>query len=111
MRNDQIWPFPRAAMPPLPGPLRLTPSFPFVGRARELAALREVLPRGGDDGTRSAPLGGEAGGGTAPGSWGGGRGPARAASSASSPTRRHPRGRSCSTAPATPSYGLRTHPW
>src|SRR3954471_5404992 len=50
-------------MPPLPGPLRLTPSFPFVGRARELAALRELLPRGDDDGTRVALIGGEAGAG------------------------------------------------
>src|SRR4051812_45362249 len=49
-------------MPPLPGPLRLAPSFPFVGRARELATLRELLPRD-DDATRVALIGGEAGDG------------------------------------------------
>ena len=50
-------------MPQLPGPLRLTPSFPFVGRARELEALRALLPREEDDGTRVALLSGEAGAG------------------------------------------------
>src|SRR3954470_16887458 len=55
---------PRAcAMPQLPGPLRLTPSFPFVGRARELAALRALLPCGDDDETHVALLSGEAGAG------------------------------------------------
>ena len=50
-------------MPQVPGPLRLTPSFPFVGRARELAALRALLPYGEDDETRVALLSGEAGAG------------------------------------------------
>jgi DNA-binding CsgD family transcriptional regulator/tetratricopeptide (TPR) repeat protein len=47
----------------LPGPLRLTPSFPFVGRTRELSALRALLPTGDDDQTRIALLSGEAGAG------------------------------------------------
>jgi len=85
-------------MPPLPGPLRLIPSFPFVGRARELATLRELLPRGDDDGTRVALIGGEAGAGKS-------RLVRELAHEAAS------EGRSSSTAPATPSYGLRTHPW
>ena len=50
-------------MPPLPGPLRLTPSVPFVGRARELEALRALLPFGDEDETRVALLTGEAGAG------------------------------------------------
>src|SRR5690349_24062474 len=60
MRSDYS---PGIAMPQLPGPLRLTPSFPFVGRARELEALRALLPRDEDDGTRVALLSGEAGAG------------------------------------------------
>jgi DNA-binding CsgD family transcriptional regulator len=47
----------------LPGSLRLTPSFPFVGRPRELALLRSLLPRAGGEGRRVALLGGEAGSG------------------------------------------------
>ena len=85
-----------ASMPKLPGPLRLTPSFPFAGRARELATLRALIPRARRRGAavragrRRGRLGQE---------------PARA--------RVRPRGgrataRSCSTAPATRSCGART---
>jgi predicted ATPase len=53
-----------AANPPgLPGPLRLKPSFPFVGRARELATLRALLPAAEGDGGRVALLAGEPGSG------------------------------------------------
>src|SRR3954463_3892098 len=47
----------------LPGPLRLTPSFPFAGRSRELATLRELIPSPGGEGLRFALVGGEAGSG------------------------------------------------
>src|SRR4051812_34777415 len=47
----------------VPGSLRLTPAFPFVGRATELALLRSLLPRGDGDGRRVALLGGEPGSG------------------------------------------------
>jgi predicted ATPase len=47
----------------LPRPLRLTPSFPFVGRSRELAALRTLLSDAGSEGGRVALLSGEAGSG------------------------------------------------
>jgi DNA-binding CsgD family transcriptional regulator len=47
----------------LPGQLRLTPSFPFAGRARELAALRALIPTRNGDGLRLALVGGEAGSG------------------------------------------------
>jgi DNA-binding CsgD family transcriptional regulator/tetratricopeptide (TPR) repeat protein len=47
----------------LPGPLRLTPSFPFAGRSRELATLRALLPRAAGEGRRIALIGGEAGSG------------------------------------------------
>jgi DNA-binding CsgD family transcriptional regulator/tetratricopeptide (TPR) repeat protein len=50
-------------MPKLPGPLRLTPSFPFAGRERELATLRSLIPHAEDDGLRFALVGGEAGSG------------------------------------------------
>jgi DNA-binding CsgD family transcriptional regulator/tetratricopeptide (TPR) repeat protein len=50
-------------MPKLPGPLRLTPSFPFAGRSRELATLRPLIPRDDGDGLRFALVGGEAGSG------------------------------------------------
>jgi DNA-binding CsgD family transcriptional regulator len=51
-------------MPGLPGPLRLTPSFPFAGRARELRALSALVPREQhDEGLRVALIGGEAGSG------------------------------------------------
>jgi DNA-binding CsgD family transcriptional regulator len=48
---------------PLPGPFRLTPSFPFAGRSRELAALRALVPRSEGEGRRAALLAGEAGSG------------------------------------------------
>ena len=47
----------------LPGPLRLTPSFPFAGRTRELATLRALIPRANGEGLRFALIGGEAGSG------------------------------------------------
>jgi DNA-binding CsgD family transcriptional regulator len=47
----------------LPGQLRLTPSFPFAGRARELATLRTLIPTEDGDGLRLALVGGEAGSG------------------------------------------------
>ena len=47
----------------LPGQLRLTPSFPFAGRSRELAALRALIPRAGGEGLRIGLVGGEAGSG------------------------------------------------
>jgi DNA-binding CsgD family transcriptional regulator/tetratricopeptide (TPR) repeat protein len=50
-------------MPKLPGPLRLTPSFPFAGRSRELATLRALIPRVEGEGLRFALIGGEAGSG------------------------------------------------
>ncbi|HET7427400.1 MAG TPA: AAA family ATPase, partial [Gemmatimonadales bacterium] len=50
-------------MAPLPGPLRLSPSFRFVGRSRELALLRSLLPGSGDEGGRVAVLTGESGSG------------------------------------------------
>ena len=49
-------------MSKLPGTLRLTPSFPFAGRSRELGLLRTMS--GGDgDGLRFVLIGGEAGSG------------------------------------------------
>jgi len=50
-------------MSDLPGPLRLTSSFPFVGRSAELGRLRALLAEAGDEGTRVALLGGEPGSG------------------------------------------------
>jgi DNA-binding CsgD family transcriptional regulator len=50
-------------MPPLPGPLRLKPPFPFAGRSRELETLRALVPRAAEDGVRFALVGGEAGSG------------------------------------------------
>ena len=47
----------------LPGPLRLAPSFPFVGRPRELATLRALMPWAPSEGRRIALVGGEAGSG------------------------------------------------
>ncbi len=47
----------------LPGALRLTPSFPFAGRSRELATLRALLPRAEGEGRRIALVGGEPGSG------------------------------------------------
>ena len=50
-------------MPQLPSPLRLTPSFPFVGRPRELALLRTLLPRVDSESRRIVLIGGEPGSG------------------------------------------------
>jgi DNA-binding CsgD family transcriptional regulator/RecA/RadA recombinase len=47
----------------LPAILRLSPAFAFVGRAREFGVLRELLPRGGDEGRRVALIAGEPGSG------------------------------------------------
>src|SRR5215211_1938759 len=52
-----------ARLPGLPGPLRLTPSLPFVGRSGELATLRTLLPDAGSEGGRVALLAGEPGSG------------------------------------------------
>ncbi len=49
--------------PPLPGPLRLPPSFPFVGRTRELATLRALVPLTPGEGRRAAFVAGEPGSG------------------------------------------------
>jgi DNA-binding CsgD family transcriptional regulator len=50
-------------MPQLPGSLRHTPAYAFVGRARELAALRALLPRAPGEGGRVALVSGEPGAG------------------------------------------------
>ncbi|MGC2374408.1 MAG: AAA family ATPase [Solirubrobacteraceae bacterium] len=50
-------------MQPLPGPLRLPPPSPFVGRSAELAALQVLVPREAGERGRLALLGGEAGSG------------------------------------------------
>ena len=50
-------------MQQLPGPLRLPPPSPFVGRSAELAALRALVPREAGERGRLALLGGEAGSG------------------------------------------------
>jgi DNA-binding CsgD family transcriptional regulator/tetratricopeptide (TPR) repeat protein len=50
-------------MPALPGPLRLTPFFPFAGRSRELNALRALVPGAEGEGRRAALLAGEPGSG------------------------------------------------
>ena len=47
----------------LPGPLCLPSAFPFVGRASELATLRELLPADAGAARRVAVVGGEAGSG------------------------------------------------
>jgi DNA-binding CsgD family transcriptional regulator/tetratricopeptide (TPR) repeat protein len=47
----------------LPGPLRLAPPFPFVGRVREFGALQALVPRAEGDGGRAALLAGEPGSG------------------------------------------------
>src|SRR3954447_14879095 len=47
----------------LPGPLCVTPSFPFVGRSRELATLRALLQAAETEGGRIALLAGEPGSG------------------------------------------------
>ena len=50
-------------MPDLPGSLRLTSTFPFVGRAAELETLRTLMPRAEGEGRRVVLLGGEPGSG------------------------------------------------
>ena len=47
----------------LPGSLRLTSTFPFVGRAAELEALRSLVPRAEGEGRRVVLVGGEPGSG------------------------------------------------
>ncbi len=47
----------------LPGPLRLSSALPFVGRSRELATLRALVPRLPGEARRIALIGGEAGSG------------------------------------------------
>jgi DNA-binding CsgD family transcriptional regulator len=47
----------------LPGSLRLTSAFPFVGRSAELETLRALLPSAEGDGRRVVLLGGEPGSG------------------------------------------------
>src|SRR5258705_12709527 len=57
----------RAAWSPLmhalPGPLRLTSTFPFVGRAAELTTIRAFMPRAEREARRVVLLGGEPGSG------------------------------------------------
>src|ERR671930_897774 len=50
-------------MPDLPGSLRLSSSFPFVGRSAELGMLRTLVPRAEGEGLRVVLLGGEPGSG------------------------------------------------
>ena len=50
-------------MPDLPGSLRLSSTFPFVGRATELETLRTLMPRAEGEGRRVVLLGGEPGSG------------------------------------------------
>src|SRR5690349_6477636 len=52
-----------AAMYDLPGSLRLTSAFPFVGRSAELERLRTLMPRAEGEGRRVVLVGGEAGSG------------------------------------------------
>jgi DNA-binding CsgD family transcriptional regulator/type II secretory pathway predicted ATPase ExeA len=47
----------------LPGSLRLTSTFPFVGRSAELKSLRALMPRAEGEGRRVVLLGGEPGSG------------------------------------------------
>src|SRR5512147_384222 len=47
----------------LPGPLRLSPTFAFAGRAQELATLRALLPRSAGEGRRAALVAGDPGSG------------------------------------------------
>ncbi len=53
----------RRAMSDLPGPLRLTSTFPFVGRSAELETLRALMPLAEGEGRRVVLLGGEPGSG------------------------------------------------
>jgi DNA-binding CsgD family transcriptional regulator/tetratricopeptide (TPR) repeat protein len=48
---------------PLPGPLRLSPTFAFAGRTRELATLRALVPRTVGEGRRAALIAGDPGSG------------------------------------------------
>jgi DNA-binding CsgD family transcriptional regulator/tetratricopeptide (TPR) repeat protein len=48
---------------PLPGPLRLSPTFAFAGRTHELATLRALLPRAAGEGRRAALVAGDPGSG------------------------------------------------
>ena len=50
-------------MSDLPGPLRLTSTFPFVGRSAELERLRTLMPTAEGEGSRVVLLGGEPGSG------------------------------------------------
>src|SRR5258708_30789040 len=50
-------------MPALPGSLRLTSTFPFVGREAELETLRILMPSAADEGRRVVLLAGEPGSG------------------------------------------------
>ena len=50
-------------MSDLPGPLRLTSTFPFVGRSAELERLRTLMPSAEGEGSRVVLLGGEPGSG------------------------------------------------
>ena len=50
-------------MSDLPGPLRLTSTFPFVGRSAELDRLRTLMPTAEGEGSRVVLLGGEPGSG------------------------------------------------
>src|SRR3954452_6905763 len=47
----------------LPGSLRLTSTFPFVGRTAELELLRGLLPHAEGEGRRVVLVGGDVGGG------------------------------------------------
>src|SRR5438132_4710962 len=60
IKSDQSMASP---IPQLPGSLRLASSSPFVGRSRELATLRALVPRLPGEGGRVALVGGEAGSG------------------------------------------------
>jgi DNA-binding CsgD family transcriptional regulator/tetratricopeptide (TPR) repeat protein len=47
----------------LPGPLRLTSTFPFIGRSAELERLRTLMPSAAGEGRRVVLIGGEPGSG------------------------------------------------
>jgi DNA-binding CsgD family transcriptional regulator/tetratricopeptide (TPR) repeat protein len=67
-RRRQAVPEPFTALP-LPGPLRLRPALPFVGREAELSALRRLWSESHVDGRRVALVGGEAGSGKSRLAW------------------------------------------
>jgi predicted ATPase len=52
-----------SGMHDLPGPLRPTSKFPFVGRSAELETLRALMPMADGEGSRVVLLGGEPGSG------------------------------------------------